>query len=143
MTKTSIMNKNELKNEYILLDADGIPLGRLSVKIANILRGKDKPTYSTNLDTGSSVVVINASKVILTGKKNTDKKYQSYSGYRGGLKIKSATEVRKKNPTFLISHAVWGMIPHGRMGRKMFTKLKVYSGSSHPHKSQNPKLLIQ
>lgn len=139
--KTFIAKKNDLKCEHVVIDATGIPLGRLSVKITDILRGKDKPIFSPHLDIGSHVIVINALKVLLTGKKNSNKTYKSYSGYRGGLKIKTINEIRKTNPGHIIKHAVWGMMPHGRLGRKIFKKLRVYNNDSHPHNSQKPKLL--
>jgi len=121
-----------------IVDAEDQVLGRLAVKVADALRGRDKPTYTPHLDAGDFVVVINAEKVRVTGKKETDKVYQSYSGYRGGQKQKTLAEVRAAHPERLILKAVKGMLPKNRLGAKMLTKLKVYAGSEHPHGAQNP-----
>lgn len=137
--KTYLAKNGEIEREYILFDASEAPVGRLAVKIANALRGKDKPTYTPHVDTGNFVIVINAENAVFTGKKNTDKKYVNFSGYRGGLKEYTADEIRENNPERLIRDAVWGMMPHGRLGRAQFRKLKVYAGSEHPHEAQNPK----
>ncbi len=136
--KSYLAKPNEIERKYILVDADGIPLGRLAVNIANALRGKDKPTYTPHVDTGSFVVVVNAEKVLLTGSKETDKIYQDYSGYKSGLKEQTAAEIRKKHPDRLVRDAVWGMIPKGRLGRQIIRKLKIYAGSEHPHEAQQP-----
>jgi len=121
-----------------IVDADGKVLGRLAEKIANILRGRDKPTFTPHLDGGDFVVVINAEKIRVTGKKETDKIYTSYSGYRGGLKQVTLAEVRAKHPERLIMKAVKGMLPKNRLAAKLLTKLKVYAGSDHPHGAQQP-----
>ncbi len=139
--KTFLAKVGEIDRKYILFDADGVVLGRLAVRIANALRGKDKPTYTPHIDTGNFVIVINASKVKLTGKKDEKKIYASYSGYRSGLKLLKASEVREKRPERMIQDAVWGMMPHGRLGRELFKKLKVYPGAEHPHKAQNPEVV--
>lgn len=110
----------------------------MAAQIANALRGRDKPTYTPHLDAGDFVVVINAEKVRVTGKKETDKEYQRYSGYRGGLKRIPLAEVREKHPERLIMSAVKGMLPKNRLGAKLLTKLKVYKGSEHPHTAQQP-----
>lgn len=123
-----------------MIDATDQTLGRLAVRIARILRGKDKPTFTPHLDTGDSVVVINAEKVVLSGRKEEQKIYQRYSGYRGGLKEKTAAQVRKRHPERLIELAVRGMLPRNRLGRQLNRKLKVYAGSEHPHAAQNPQL---
>ena len=136
--KTYLAKNGEIEREYILFDASEAPVGRLAVKIANALRGKDKPTFTPHVDTGNFVIVINAAEAVFTGKKNTDKKYVNFSGYRGGLKEYNAEEIREKNPERIIKDAVWGMMPHGRLGRAQFRKLKVYAGSEHPHEAQNP-----
>ncbi len=138
--KTFLAKVGELDRKYILFDGDGVVVGRLAVRIANALRGKDKPTYTPHIDTGNFVIVINASKLKLTGKKNEKKTYVSYSGYRSGLKTLKASEVRAKKPERLIQDAVWGMLPHGRLGRELYKKLKVYPGAEHPHKAQNPEI---
>jgi len=135
---TYLAKKGEIERKHVLFDADGVPLGRLAVKIANALRGKDKPTYTPHTDTGAFVVVVNAAKVALSGNKETKKIYTDYSGYPGVLKEQTAAEVREKKPERLIKDAVWGMLPHGRLGRAQFKKLKVYPGSEHPHEAQTP-----
>lgn len=131
----------EIERKHILFDANGVVLGRLAVKIADALRGKDKPTYTPHIETGAYVIVINASKVKLTGKKEDRKIYDHYSGYRSGLKKLTAGEVRKRTPEKLIQDAVWGMLPSGRMGRALYRNMKVYAGMEHPHKAQNPELV--
>lgn len=125
-----------------IVDADGQVLGRLAEKIANVLRGRDKPTFTPHLDGGDFVIVINAEKVRVTGKKETNKFYSSYSGYRGGLKQVPLADIRAKHPELLIMKAVKGMLPKNRLAAKLLTKLKVYSGSDHPHAAQNPEPLI-
>lgn len=136
--KTYLAKPGEIERNYVLFDASEAPLGRIAVKIANILRGKDKPTYTPHVDTGDFVIVINAEKSVFTGKKEENKIYQDFSGYRGGQKDYTAAEIREKNPERLVRDAVWGMLPHGRLGRAQFRKLKVYAGSEHPHAAQNP-----
>ncbi len=131
----------EIERKHILFDANDVVLGRLAVKIADALRGKDKPTYTPHIETGSFVIVINAAKVKLTGKKEDRKIYDHYSGYRSGLKKVTAAEVRKRTPEKLIQDAVWGMLPSGRMGRSLYRNMKVYAGAEHPHKAQNPELV--
>lgn len=139
--KSFLAKPNEIERKHLLVDAAGIPVGRLAVKIANALRGKDKPTYTPHIDTGAFVIVINAEKALLTGKKEKNKIYQSYSGYRSGQKDYTAAEVRAKNPERLIKDAVWGMLPHGRLGRQIYRKLKVYPGAEHTHEAQKPEKL--
>lgn len=136
--KSYLAKNEEISRKHILVDASGVPLGRLAVKIAYALRGKDQPTYTPHVDTGVFVIVINAEKVLLTGKKESQKKYTDFSGYRGGLKEQNARTVRQKHPERLVKDAVWGMLPHGRLGRKVFKKLKVYAGNEHPHQAQKP-----
>lgn len=137
--RSYLAKTGELERNYILVDAAKAPsLGRLAVKLANALRGKDKPTFTPHVDTGPFVIVINAEKVKLTGKKETKKIYCDFSGYRSGLKESPAAEIREKHPERLIKSAVWGMLPHGRLGRQIFTKLKVYTGEEHPHAAQKP-----
>jgi large subunit ribosomal protein L13 len=126
------------QRKWHVIDANGAVLGRLAVQVADVLRGKNKPVYTPHLDAGDFVVVINAEKVVVTGKKETDKEYMTYSGWKGGEKYRSVGEIRAKHPEKLIHHAVKGMIPKNRLGRKLLTKLKVYKGSQHPHASQNP-----
>ena len=140
--KSYLAKTGEIKRKHLLVDAEGVPLGRMAVKIVNALRGKDKPTYTPHIDTGAFVIVINAQKVLLTGNKDTQKKYQDFSGYRGGLKEYTADHIRAKHPERLVKDAVWGMLPHGRLSRKVFRKLKVYAGAEHPHEAQQPEKVI-
>ena len=127
--------------KWHVVDADGVVLGRLAVRVADILRGKNKPVFTPHLDAGDFVVVINAAKVRLTGKKETDKQYMSYSGWKGGEKYTSVAQLRASQPEKLIHRAVKGMIPKNRLGRVLLTKLKVYAGSEHPHAAQQPAAL--
>lgn len=136
--KTYLPKINLDQRKWHVVDANGAVLGRLAVQIADILRGKNKPVYTDHLDAGDFVVVINAEKVRLTGKKETDKKFMTYSGWKGGEKYTSVAQVRAKQPERLIMHAVKGMIPKNRLGRVLLTKLKVYRGSEHPHAAQLP-----
>jgi len=136
--KTYLAKVGEIERGYLLFDASEAPVGRLAVRIANALRGKDKPTYTPHIDTGAFVIVINAEKSVFTGRKSEEKTYQDYSGYRSGQTIRTAKEIREKHPERLIKDAVWGMMPHGRLGRAQFSKLKVYAGAEHPHAAQNP-----
>jgi len=124
--------------KWHVIDADGVVLGRLAVRVADILRGKNKPVFTPHLDAGDFVVVINAAKVRLTGKKETEKEYMTYSGWKGGEKYKTVAQVRAAQPEKLIQHAVKGMIPKNRLGRVLLTKLKVYAGAEHPHAAQKP-----
>jgi large subunit ribosomal protein L13 len=121
-----------------VIDANGVVLGRLAEKVANVLRGKNKPVYTPHLDAGDFVVVINAEKVRVTGNKETQKEYMSYSGWRGGEKFRTVAEMRARHPEKLIMHAVKGMIPKNRLGAVLLTKLKVYKGDKHPHSAQQP-----
>ena len=136
--KTYLAKTGEIKREHILFDASEMPVGRLAVIIANALRGKDKPTYTPHIDTGALVILINAKDAVFTGKKNTEKQYETFSGYMSGHKFITADKLREKNPERIILDAVWGMMPKGRLGRAQFAKLKVYAGSDHPHAAQNP-----
>src|SRR4030065_2015928 len=138
----SYMAKSEeVKKDWWVIDASDQTLGRLASNIATILRGKNKPTYTPNVDTGDFVVVVNAEKIVVTGKKLTDKMYHSHSGYPGGLKTTSLEKLLKEKPARVIENAVWGMIPRNTLGRKQITKLKVYAGAEHPHQDQQPKAL--
>ncbi len=135
MMKNSYMQKKEevVRNWYVI-DAEGISLGRLAVKVANVLRGKHKPTYTPHVDCGDFVVVINASKVNLTGNKLSDKIYYDHSGYTGGLRERTAKEMVENYPTDIVK----GMLPKTRLGRQMYKKLFVYAGEEHPHMAQKP-----
>ncbi|MFC1462195.1 50S ribosomal protein L13 [Verrucomicrobiota bacterium] len=134
--KTTLPKDPGTKREWLLVDATDKTVGRLAVKIANILRGKTKPTFSPQVDTGAFVVVINAEKIKLTGRKEEQKIYQRYSGYRSGLKEMTAATVRERHPERLITLAVRGMLPKNAMGRKVIKRLKAYAGPEHPHQAQ-------
>jgi large subunit ribosomal protein L13 len=139
--KTHLPKVNLEGRKWHVIDANGAVLGRLAAQVANVLRGKNKPIYTPHLDAGDFVVVINAEKVRLTGKKETDKEYMTYSGWKGGEKYRSVAVVRQRQPEKLITHAVHGMVPKNRLGRALMTKLKVYRGSEHPHAAQQPQPL--
>jgi large subunit ribosomal protein L13 len=139
--KTHLPKVNIDQRKWHVIDADGVVLGRLAVQVANILRGKNKPVYTPHLDAGDFVVVVNAEKVRVTGKKETDKKYMTYSGWKGGEKYTSVSDLRARHPEMLIHRAVKGMIPKNRLGRTLLTKLKVYKGKEHPHSAQQPATL--
>lgn len=126
------------RRNWHVIDADGLVLGRLAVKIADALRGKNKPIFTPHWDAGDFVVVVNADKVRLTGNKETAKTFMTYSGWKGGEKYRTVSQIREKHPERLIMHAVKGMIPKNRLGRQLLTKLKVYKGAEHPHQAQNP-----
>jgi large subunit ribosomal protein L13 len=136
--KTHLPKVNLDQRKWHVIDADGVVLGRLAAQVADILRGKNKPVFTPHLDAGDFVVVVNAEKVRVTGKKETDKEYMSYSGWKGGEKYRSVANVRENHPEMLIHRAVRGMIPKNRLGRVLLTKLKVYKGTEHPHSAQQP-----
>ena len=136
--KTFSLKNTEVTRDWVVFDASDRVLGRFATKIADKLRGKDKPTFTPHVDGGDFVVVINAEKVKVTGKKSDQKKYYKHSLYPGGLKEKSYQEVLNNNPERIIENAVKGMLPKNKLGKSMFKKLKVYRGSEHPHESQNP-----
>jgi large subunit ribosomal protein L13 len=136
--KTYLPKNNLDQRKWHVVDADGAVLGRLAVQIADILRGKNKPVFTTHIDAGDFVVVINAEKVKVTGTKETDKEFMSYSGWKGGEKYTTVAQVRARHPEKLITHAVRGMVPKNRLGRVLMTKLKVYKGGKHPHSAQQP-----
>ncbi len=139
--KTHLPKVNLDQRKWHVIDANGAVLGRLAVQVADVLRGKNKPVYTPHLDAGDFVVVINAEKVLLTGKKETDKKFMTYSGWKGGERYRSVAEIRARHPEKLITHAVRGMVPKNRLGRVLMTKLKVYKGNQHPHAAQKPEAL--
>jgi large subunit ribosomal protein L13 len=136
--KTHLPKVNLDQRKWHVVDANGAVLGRLAVQVANILRGRNKPVYTPHLDAGDFVVVINAEKVLVTGKKETNKKFMTYSGWKGGEKYRSVEQIRASHPEQLITHAVKGMVPKNRLGRVLLTKLKVYKGEQHPHAAQQP-----
>jgi large subunit ribosomal protein L13 len=139
--RTHVAKVNLDQRKWHVIDASGAVLGRLASQVANVLRGKNKPVFSPHLDAGDFVVVINAEKVVLTGKKETAKQYMSYSGWKGGERYRSVAQVRSAHPERLILHAVKGMIPKNRLGDRLLTKLKVYKGPNHPHAAQQPAAL--
>ena len=139
--KTYSAKPLEVERKWYLIDAEGEILGRLATRVANILRGKNKPEYTPNVDTGDFVIVINADKVLVSGKKETDKIYYHHTGYPGGLKSASVKELREKDARLLIEKAVKGMLQHNTLGDTQFTKLKVYNGPEHPHAAQKPIVL--
>ena len=137
--KTYYAKPHEVEREWLLIDATDQVLGRLASKAAHILKGKHKPQYTTHVDTGDFVVVINADKIRLTGAKATSKEYYSHSGYPGGLKVESFAQAMERHPERVIEHAVKGMLPKNTLGRAMGKKLKVYAGAEHPHMAQKPR----
>ena len=136
--RTYMAKPEKVERKWYVVDAAEKPLGRLAAQIAKRLTGKDKPTYTPHVDTGDFVVVINAEKVALSGKKRQQSVVYRYTGYQGGLKKRTFGEMLEKQPERLIEKVVWGMIPKSRLGRKMFKKLKVYAGPHHPHEAQQP-----
>lgn len=141
MQKTFIEKNENITRKWYIVDAENQVLGRFATKIAILLRGKHKPIFSRHQDVGDHVIVINAGKIRLTGKKSEKKRYYRHSGYPGGLKEITFKRMMVKKPEWVIEHAVRGMLPHNRLGRKIFKKLKVYEGPVHPHKAQTPELL--
>jgi large subunit ribosomal protein L13 len=139
--KTVSANKKTVNKQWVVVDADGEILGRLSTKIAMIIRGKTKPDFTPNVDCGDNVIVINADKVKLTGNKFSEKQYVSYTGYPGGQRFISPKELMAKHPTRVIEKAVRGMLPKNRLGKALFGNLHVYAGAEHPHEAQNPKAI--
>ena len=137
--KNSFMQKKEtVERNWYVIDAEDVSLGRLATRVADVLRGKHKPTYTPHIDCGDYVIVVNASKVNLTGNKLNDKIYYNHSGYTGGLRERTAKEMRENYPVEMVERAVKGMIPHTRLGRQVVKKLFVYEGPEHPHAAQKP-----
>lgn len=141
MEKTYLPSKDSLEHKWFVVDATDKRLGRLASEIAMVLRGKNKPTYTPHMDTGDFVIVINAEKVAVTGKKRTQKMYYRTSGRPGGMKSETFDKLQSRIPERIIEHAVKGMLPKNSLGRQLFTKLKVYAGDSHPHQAQKPEVL--
>ncbi len=137
--KTYSAKTGEITREWYVVDAEGKTLGRLATQIADRLRGKGKPQFTPHIDTGDFVVVVNAEKVAVTGKKLDTKTYYRHSGYPGGLKTRSLREQLERRPTEVLRKAVWGMLPHTKLGRRQITKLKIYTGPDHPHVAQEPR----
>ena len=138
---TPFAKKKELQNDWYVINAENLVVGRLAAHISKILRGKNKPTFTPHLDTGDFVIVINAEKVEVTGKKASQKLYRRHSGRPGGMKIEKFESLQERIPERIIEQAVKGMLPHNSLGRQQFKKLKVYKGADHPHAAQNPVLL--
>lgn len=139
--KTVHLNAQTVNKEWVVVDAAGLTLGRLASRVAYVLRGKHKPGYTPHVDCGDNVIVINADKVVLTGKKFQQKMYYHYTGYPHGQRGESAADIIKRKPTFLVEHAVKGMLPKNRLGRQIYKNLHVYAGSEHPHQAQSPKVI--
>jgi large subunit ribosomal protein L13 len=139
--KTYVTKREDVEREWYVVDASGQTLGRLATRVAHVLRGKHKPVYSPSVDTGDYVIVVNAERIHVTGRKLDQKMYYRYSGYPGGLKEITLRSLLQKHPTRVVEHAVRGMLPKNRLGRRMFKKLKVYAGPDHPHAAQQPKPL--
>ena len=136
--KSFVAKPHEVERKWYIIDAEGKTLGRMSTEVASILRGKRKPIYTPHVDTGDSVIIINAEKIVVTGKKRTDKVYKRHTGYPGGLREITFDKLQAKKPEEIIRHAIKGMMPKGKLGREMFTKLKVYAGTQHKHAAQQP-----
>jgi len=139
--KTYINKRSDVTKKWYLVDANDKVLGRVVSKVASLLRGKHKPTYTPSVDMGDNVIIINAAKVKLTGNKPLNKKYYRHSGYPGGLKERTFLDMMKSDPTFAIRNAVKGMLPHNRLGRKQLLHVKIYAGEDHPHQAQKPEIL--
>lgn len=138
MKTTTSLKPSELDKNWLLIDAQGLVLGRLASIVANRLRGKHKPTYTPHLNTGDHVIVVNVKGIRVTGKKMTDKVYTSYTGYPGGLRKRAYGDMVQRHPTYPFRHAVEGMLQHGTLGKAQLRRLKVYSGDAHPHTAQKP-----
>ena len=138
-TRTYVASSADRQRDWVLVDANGQTLGRLATQLADILRGKRKPEYTPHVDTGDFIVVVNAEKVHVTGKKRTDKRYYRHTGYPGGLRSRTFEEMLARRPEEIIRIAVKGMLPRNRLARRQITKLKIYAGPDHPHAAQNPK----
>ena len=138
MQKTTVLKQDQLERNWFVVDADGKTLGRLAARISTVLRGKNKPGYAPFMDTGDFVIVVNASKIHVTGNKREAKTYWHHTGYPGGLRLRTFSDAMERDPAFVIKHAVKGMLPKNRLGKRLLKKLKVYPGSEHPHKAQKP-----
>ena len=141
MTKTPLPIKENSEQKWYVVDAAEQRLGRLATEIAMILRGKNKPSFTPHMDTGDFVIVVNAEKVVVTGRKNSQKLYRRHSGRPGGMKVETFDQLQARIPERIVEKAVKGMLPKNALGRKLFTKLKVYSGAEHPHQAQKPEVL--
>ncbi len=138
MRQTTMLKAEEVKKDWYVIDAEGQTLGRLATKVANVLRGKNKPTYTPNVDCGDYVIVLNAAKVVYSGDQEEKKIYYHHTGYPGGLKSRSIGLMKREYPVELVEHAIEGMLPHNKLGDRMRTHLFVYEGAEHPHTAQKP-----
>ena len=141
MKTTFMANASNIERKWYVVDAEGQTVGRLAAEVAKVLRGKHKPTYTPHVDTGDYVIVVNADKVVFTGKKLKKKTYFRYSGYPGGISFTTAEQMLQKMPERVVEHAVRGMLPKNRLGSQMYRKLNVYAGAEHPHAAQKPEVL--
>ncbi len=139
--KTRSARPAEVERAWYVIDAENLVVGRLASRVATLLRGKHKPSFTPHVDCGDFIIVVNAEKARFTGKKETDKTYFSHSGYPGGVRVRTPKEMRKRRPEFIVRNAVKGMLPKGPLGRQMLRKLKVYAGNEHPHEAQQPQEL--
>lgn len=139
--KTYMAKKGQVEQKWYVVDADGLILGRLASRVASIVRGKNKPIFTPHVDTGDNIVILNAEKVRLTGRKLEGKKYYHHSGYPGGIKEIPAKKLLQEKPEEVLRHAIWGMLPHTKLGRKLLKKVKIYAGNDHPHTAQKPEIL--
>jgi len=136
--RTFIPKKDDIEQKWWLINAEGRILGRMATEVADLIRGKRKPQFTSHLDTGDFVVIVNAEKIKVSGRKLDQKKYYSHSGYPGGIKEETLKDLLERKPEEVVKKAVWGMIPKGKLGRALYKKLKVYRGPAHPHEAQNP-----
>ena len=141
MNKTSVPSPDSIDRQWFLVDAENQTLGRLATEVASVLRGKTKPNFTPHLDTGDFVIVVNAEKIKVTGKKSDQKLYRRHSGRPGGMKVETFQSLQSRIPERIVEKAIKGMLPHTRLGRQLFNKLKVYKGSEHPHSAQEPTIL--
>ena len=141
MNKTSVPTPDSINRQWFLIDAENQTLGRLATEVASVLRGKTKANFTPHLDTGDFVIVVNAEKIKVTGKKSDQKLYRRHSGRPGGMKVETFKSLQSRIPERIVEKAIKGMLPHTRLGRQLFNKLKVYKGSDHPHSAQEPKIL--
>lgn len=136
--ETYIPKLDEINQKWLIVDADGQILGRFASEVASILRGKNKPIFTPHMDVGDYVIIINAGRIRVTGKKAKTKKYYRHTGYPGGLRSDNYSDLIKSNPAKILEKAIWGMLPHNKLGKKIYKKLKIYAGSEHPHEAQKP-----